>query len=72
MCIERVCVCLYVCVCVLSVVVALIKLVMHVISGLNPYVCIECVCLCVCIVCSGGVNYIRDACTFRFDSLCVY
>ena len=26
----------------------LIKLVMHVLSGLTPYVCIECVCVCVC------------------------
>ena len=40
--------------CVLSVcigvVVVLIKLVMHVLSGLTPYVCIECVCVVYCFV----------------------
>ena len=52
MCVLSVCVCVCLLECVLCEVVlliklaiVLIKLVMHVLSGLTPYVCIECVCV---------------------------
>ena len=53
------CVCLRACVLcevvlIIELAIVLIKLVMQLLSGLTPYVCIECVCVrviaCVCIV----------------------
>ena len=66
------CPCLCVCVCLracvlcevlllIKLTIVLIKLVMQVLSGLTPYVCIECVCiecvLSVCVCVRHGVKY---------------